>query len=867
MKKIYGYLHPDAENGVDGGNKENIMEPDDSVFIDQPHTINRYKNYLRENLVNNIQESRLRKFIENFETDERVLGVYDTFGLYDELKSMENQYLQLRYVLSFLPFYESLSNRTREYAESHNESQDITKALRFLYTAISGKISHLRNFRQHVLVIDLLTYLEIVQKSIERMQETDKEISIDEQKKQYENALMDKIDSAVEIISAEVIPAIQADLEEIFIRFPKLIEEILRKKEKAEVEKQKAEEDLKFAYISLVVNQLALVGNFFGAVGTAISAAIHVLWQVGENIRKISQKMRYEYMNVKKKLIDFLRERFEVYIYQLEFMAECLSGLSEAYYEVRKYIAESIEKISELIQSDNVFDYITDLIDVIRKKIDELLSPFILSYASDTEEKKNVTTADKMNKISENSIKMIDQLGKDFDAIALYEEKVRKLEAEIQQFKETLNAIMNTLIPTFIAMQATIFNALDAAQNSSAVELDVSAWKVQSVIKDVKILFHDLAEGTTVNEKIQKYMEKISESFALIIKVYDRIQSYTEQARFGGYIAGISSPNSEDITNEQIKRLVLQAKLLLQSNIVMDQYEIAVHSFKQHLFPFAQIYLSTFGLTTGLQANDTKIIVRRAAAEVSYLQDQLKLLHISIGKFDREIFGNIDFDSADSSIAKPFYTFKSREHKDDFRRLLKGDKIIVNIDIRKSFNQNAVKFNEIGIRLKLVDEKLQSKFDAVLQNFGVRMTMMGHNYYRCGKKIYYLSVDDNYVIEYSFKKHKDGKPKKYNEAYRKVSEKFFFLSPYTMWRIQLVRIFDDFPGENKKEQNKSDSFSELKNYTSASINMEIIGRGQYFRSGGVFANEVCTTEIEKYFDMDDTTLENTVERTKRAHLL
>lgn len=37
------------------------------------------------------------------------------------------------------------------------------------------------------------------------------------------------------------------------------------------------------------------------------------------------------------------------------------------------------------------------------------------------------------------------------------------------------------------------------------------------------------------------------------------------------------------------------------------------------------------------------------------------------------------------------------------------------------------------------------------------MTMVGNNYYRCGTRAYYISVDDNILIDYTFVKKSEWK--------------------------------------------------------------------------------------------------------------
>lgn len=869
-----GEWHDKAPNGMLGGNMEGIEQPEPVDFINPSYTINRYKSYIRENLANHIQASKLRKFMTDFETDERVLNLYDTLGLYDELKSMENQYLQLRYSLPFIPFLESMLNRTADYANSNtSKTADEIKVLRFMYTTISGKISNLRYFRQHVLIVDLLEYLQIVQKNIDKMRETDREVSINEQKKQYEDALMAKVKSALEVVEDDVIPALLEIFNGIMDKIPKLIEQVIKKKEKAEEELQELQNEIKWFKILSGFKVIAKFMEFFGTIGKVVGKAIQAGVAIVDAFRKPLQQLINGVIFLINRLIEFLREKFQTYLVQLKFIYEQIEHIpSKAYDNCREFVLKSIEKIEALLESDSIIDYITNLIEVVRTEVRRLLElaegqMLLESHEYSGESKKKSTAAKDANDIFDTTTAAFEAVKERNDQLAEYAKQERELEAEVEKWKKRLDDIANKLIPTFVALQQTLINMIKSIDQQTQFDLDISGWKVQSAVGDIKLLFHQMTEGTILRDEMNRQVEKIGETFGVLIKIYDRIQAYMEQAKFAGYIADISSPNSVDIKDKKLKEYVLQLKLLLQTNIVMDQYEIAVHSFKQHQFPFAHIHLATFDLPTGLEANDTKTIVGRTVDEISYLQEQTKFLEISIGKFDREIFGNIDFNSDDGSVAVPFYTFKSREYKKELRRLLGGEEIMIRADIRNAFDQNAVKFNEIGIQLKLVDGTSQSELIDVLENFGVRMTMVGHNHYRCGNKFYYLAVDDNCVIEYSIKRRADGKPMKFNEVYRKLSGKNFFLSPYALWKIKLVKIFDDFQLKNQSAQVTRSPFDQLKKYKGENLDLQIIGRGQYFRADGDFANEVCTDEIAKYYEPDNTITDISVETTKRAYLL
>lgn len=83
--------------------------------------------------------------------------------------------------------------------------------------------------------------------------------------------------------------------------------------------------------------------------------------------------------------------------------------------------------------------------------------------------------------------------------------------------------------------------------------------------------------------------------------------------------------------------------------------------------------------------------------------------------------------------------------------------------------------------------------------------MLGNNYYRCGEKNYYFSMNQNIEIYYSFK-NKNGTPNESNDTRDKIKRHPAFLSPYTLWSIQLEK----------------GNFTKLAKYSDDVINLELL---------------------------------------------
>lgn len=268
----YGKLLPKGEDGKEGGNQAGKEEAIPTKLIDPAYTVNEFKSYMRENLANNIQESNLRNFVNNTEKEMRVQSLYDTAGYLHELSGLENQYLQLRNQLYFIPFHESMVKRIENYIATLLNSDEVT-VFRWMLTAIKGKITNLKNFRSHVIIVDLLEYFEIVQINIKKMKEIDREVSISESQQQYEGALSDKIGSALDLINNRVIPELLEIFSGITDNISKLIEFVAEKKDE-----KSGPLDLGSAVRSFkVTSALNFAGSFaqyFGKVGKVLTKFI-----------------------------------------------------------------------------------------------------------------------------------------------------------------------------------------------------------------------------------------------------------------------------------------------------------------------------------------------------------------------------------------------------------------------------------------------------------------------------------------------------------------------------------------------------------------------------------------------------------------
>lgn len=833
-------------------------------------SINAYKNYLRFYQPNNIRGTILEKFVWTLEANENIQSLYNELGLIDDLHKIESQYFLLRQKIDFLPFIESLLNRTNVYASNFSGPHDYQVALRTLYTATMSKIVTIKNIANRISVVNLVTYLEIIQSNVRRLLEIEKESNMVMYQAQYEKVLDDKIKVALELVQNDIIPQVKRYMVKLDEQITQLIKEIrelireeLKNKEELEEKRSKLEASFWLGLFSGILRIMAAVVSCFGRVGSIFSAA---------SLFTSNQNARFTWKNYS---INRTREE-EIYLLELAHL------LNSSLAEVKKEVAQEHElflmllidierelkdadnwanrikeKIAELkpiledrLKSDDILDQneVFEWRDEFDKILEQSIPITTLDRAKYDKNKKAKNNVDKFNKISKAGKDMYNVAMKNLDSIEEVERAIEAVKKRIEYIKQIQLMICNTLVPAIQEIRISILDIIKSVNDKSVVELDIAKWQIQRTLRDTKSLMRELAEETTLVRKLERMFEKIAETMSILIEVFDRIESYKEQIKFSRYLADIFMGGPPKIEDPTLYTIVFNLRQAIETNLILEQLDIAIEAFKQHQFPFGQYLLSVFELPADLRSNNRDTLAKRVNDQVHHLKSQIQPEGLTIGKYDREVFGNVDFSSRDSSVAIPFYTWRYFDMKYDFDRFLDGEEIFVRADIRKGVNMNAVKFNEIGLRFVASNPEAQHAIDSELNNndYTVSMAMFGNSYYKCADRFYSTSVDENLVFEYSTKKTKDGHSSKVNEVYRKIKNKNYFISPYTMWKIQV-----------KKERSTylNYSFSKQMNgfqNQNKPIRIDLVGRGQFF-TDGMYSSEVCTEELDRFYTYEGPT--------------
>lgn len=162
-----------SPNGSDGCNSvdynDKLEEADVLEPIEILNTINDYKSWLRESVVNKKSGSFNFTFYKHLDEHSYVRNMYNTSEFLIEVQSINEAFTKVDSALDFLPLYESLLGRIHFYAEKYEhdkERLEDRQILCLLYTEILGKIYNFDEHAETYLVIAIPPYLELVKQSL-----------------------------------------------------------------------------------------------------------------------------------------------------------------------------------------------------------------------------------------------------------------------------------------------------------------------------------------------------------------------------------------------------------------------------------------------------------------------------------------------------------------------------------------------------------------------------------------------------------------------------------------------------------------------------------------------------------------------------
>ncbi|XP_055298570.1 uncharacterized protein LOC129566553 [Sitodiplosis mosellana] len=848
-----GLAIPAGQRGEDGKNVAGRESPTKSDEFNNPsQIINEYKNFVRENLAQSIRETDLKQFIKNINGNEQIQSLYDTLGLVDEFHGIENQYYSLRNRVSFTSDIQSILNRTTAYANNGKLSNDDKTMLNYLHSAILSKLCSIRDGNAHQSILDLPQYLKLVTENIGKLEKIERQVIIQEHQNEFKQSLQTKIDSANNLIKNQITTEIDSIFSEIELDIHRLINESIAKQNETKDNIKALEEALRLQQLQLPIKMVSSILSFLGPKGAIASSVLNCVIRDDKSPDAI-QMVNEQFKNSMAEVSKQYKQKPNQFLAELKKLEQTLidEEASSDMIELKKNVTALKKKLEQQIDVNSFPDL--KQFDEFRKEVEKYANEKKKAFKEEKKKKKEAiekSTSDDEKKKLSSEIEKIDKklnqvahmkrvlntgklvlgtysnLLSNLNEMEKTKKAIKNVEGQLEALEQHEQNIYDVMLPQLRAMELSIQVVGDNLKGKSHVDLDVRKWGVQTMVKGVKREFLKMTTDFNVQGDLLHCVDKLNEAMAILIDIYNRIDSYIEKAELTEYIAKIGSGKPQLTANPKVNEAINNLDKMIQTNMVLNQYELAIQAFKQHKFPFAHIYMDKFQLPDNLQFDSTKTLKQKAVYQIDNLKKELQLSSISIGKYDKDII----YDEYNN--AAPFYTWPYNEITNEIGKLLRGEQILVRAEIANGIDQNAVKFNDIGIYLNVTKER-QSELDATLEGFKVDMTMIGNTYYRCANRAYSVSVDDNIVYEYAFSQGQTKSTTCNNEVCRKIGKSDYFLSPYALWGIKLIG-----------------DFNKLQPFKRESIDLKLIGHGQYFKSTDSNAQDICTTHLDKYYNFD-----------------
>lgn len=428
--------------------------------------------------------------------------------------------------------------------------------------------------------------------------------------------------------------------------------------------------------------------------------------------------------------------------------------------------------------------------------------------------------------ILERTIGRIDNINKLGEAI---KEQTKVLE-KLGKYK---NSVKNEMGPALEMMSGDVLNVAKSLGGQSQASLDVIKWQLQSKLRKMNLNIQSMVEGLNVTDLFINTFRKVEDALNTIINVYDRIESYQQEQKLATYIANVNSADSNSIQvhNATLQSAIDYLEVILSCNMVIKQYQTAVDSFKQYVFPLAHLFLKELVLPSYLDyGTDLGSLVSKAETQISHIQKKLDEYHNTAKRYHAYV-GSGQFNSK-FRTTKPFFVWDKKTYKDMISKLFSGEIVTTYADVTKSMPRyDAIKFTEIEFNFKAPDETTQTILTNVLKDFTIDVYHMGNSYYRSKDQVFLLTSTKQ-DFSYDLEKDSNGRYVHTSKAIEQIKNGDAMLSPYATWKIQLMHLSEENP----------QAFYVLKQYAHL-VDIELIGRGHYVNK----AKLDIDIKIEQYY--------------------
>lgn len=216
--------------------------------------------------------------------------------------------------------------------------------------------------------------------------------------------------------------------------------------------------------------------------------------------------------------------------------------------------------------------------------------------------------------------------------------------------------IDDLMTPKLRQMQELIENTTKHLDGKCHAELDIGRWKIRAALRDLTVIFKQMTTEDKMPADLGRCFGKLEEGLVTLTNIYDRIDSYSGEANLAAYLADLSTASSGEIIvdDRELGEAISKLELIIKTNIVMEQYELAMHACKQRSFPLAR----QFDLTEVLEEN-TKFesMIDVSLQRIKDLKSKTQLSQSLLLNYDKYIHPYAEFDSHNENANDFFYIY------------------------------------------------------------------------------------------------------------------------------------------------------------------------------------------------------------------
>lgn len=237
--------------------------------------------------------------------------------------------------------------------------------------------------------------------------------------------------------------------------------------------------------------------------------------------------------------------------------------------------------------------------------------------------------------------------------------------------------LFKTLKPLLKRMSTDMIDYNKNLKSKSHEILDVSRWKIQQHIRQMRQLLIKSTVGLSEHDYFNGLLDEIHETMTTVVNLYDRIQNYCDEKRLVDYLQVINSKvvKETNVRNYKLKKEILNLDYNIKTNLIQQQYQLALNAFKQLVFPFAHYFLSEYTIPEDIEKNRGDYLRNWTVNKIDSLSTKLSEDRVRVnGKVDTFLI-ETNFDH------EPFYTWNSDKYSKILSDLFDGKEILLKANV------------------------------------------------------------------------------------------------------------------------------------------------------------------------------------------